>query len=302
MVSTSNLLAMHGVAAIAHLVQSAYTVSLTNTVYKDKGLKVNLTNDNKTITDKFPLGNVVAIFPIMSTFNHTWSYFNQSKYLHYVEQGYNPVKWTEYSMSAGVMFYLIAQMSGISDIKPLAMLVGGNIALQYFGYKSERDIYKKVDIKDVENDNNVGFILFMSLWIPIFIAFFTTIDRSDGSTPDIIYSIIFVMFALFLVFGLVNLAYIRGVKNKSNNIKHLEMMDFKNVEMAYIVLSLVSKTLLTNMTLFGTSARDDQEPSSDDQEPSSDDQEPSSDDQEPSSDDQEPSSDDQEPSSDRPYI
>jgi len=254
---------LHLFAAIAHAVQSGYAFGLTNTTFKEKG-NFEVTNpfrrpegNNEHVIGSFKLGNVVAVFPALSTMNHLWAYFDRERYESYVDKGYNPVRWAEYSLSAGIMFIVVSILSGNPDVKALTSLGIGNAALQYIGYMVEKQVgtYPKT-IKTYETTDQMeklGFLVFFALWAPIMTAFFTGMHDSqndedqDGVTP-VVWSIIFILFALMMSFGVVSVLYQR--KNYPGETKY-KIEDFKTVEYAFIWLSLLSKSFLTNMTLFG---------------------------------------------------
>lgn len=241
MVTNKVLLILHGVAALFQFIQASYTAGLSNTTFKNKG-RFFITNGDKTSLPSYHIGNLIAVFPFLAGVDHLWSVVDSKRYFSFVQQGYNPVRWLEYSISAGLMLFVIAQLSDVTDIKLLVLILCGNIILQYFGYSSELNAARG-DYGQAKKDNGVGFGLFVSLWIPLFVAFFTSLTQAEESPPEMVYVIIFVMFALFLVFGLLNYGYVTG--------KYARLKDFKNVELGYLVLSFVSKTLLTNLTLFG---------------------------------------------------
>jgi uncharacterized membrane protein len=168
-----------------------------------------------------------------------WSLVDRSGYDRVLKQGYNPVRWAEYSLSAGLMYVVIAQLCGINDIKPLGMLVLSNAALQYSGYAIECDIADQHQAS-AKRGEIIGFTIFVSTWLPLFVAFFTSLHQTPDDISGVLYSIVFILFGLMLCFGVVSVLHQRG-----------RIQRFETVEKSYLVLSLVSKTLLTNMTLFG---------------------------------------------------
>lgn len=255
---------LHLAAAVAHGTQSGYAFALTNTKYKDQGY-FEITNNfrrpesqNDHVVGSFRLGNLIGVFPALSTLNHLWAFFDRERYESYVEQGYNPVRWCEYGASAGIMFIIVSLLSGITDIKSLTSIGLGNVAMQYIGYMIEKQVgtypsgWKTYETTD--HLEKVGFIIFFALWAPIMTAFFTAMqdskrdDNDDTDVSPVIYSIIFVLFALMISFGVLSVLYHR--KNYSQPTKY-KVEDFRKVELGYLVLSLVSKSFLTNMTLFG---------------------------------------------------
>lgn len=262
----------HMGAAAGHLVQAIYSFYLTNVTFKGKG-QYYLTNPisvplpdapaevlTASATSQYALGNVVATFPLLSSINHLWASFFQESYLKQIATGSNPVRWAEYGISAGLMTFTIAQLSGISDMKTLFPMLIANGLMQYTGLTVEQNVAAANDrssspptqllaYQNAWQHETLGFAAFLAIWVPIFLGFFTALDRSPEPVPDIVFGIIFVLFSLFLVFGLTSIAQIRGVYWKKNN--HFRLTNFRQVELRYIILSFVAKTLLTNMTLFG---------------------------------------------------
>lgn len=234
---------MHFGAALAHGCQAVYGFYLTNVTYKDRGLfqLENAVANGKTLVGQpYRLGNLVSAFPALSTLNHVWSFLDRSGYDQVLKQGYNPVRWSEYSVSAGLMYIVIAQLCGINDVKPLGMLALSNAALQYSGYAIERDVADNRCQTSAKRGEIIGFTIFISTWLPLFVAFFTSLKQAPGDISGVVYSIVFILFSLMLCFGVVSVLHQRG-----------RITRFETVEKSYLVLSLVSKSLLTNLTLFG---------------------------------------------------
>lgn len=264
----------HGVAGTLHLAQFAQAVTMSATLLEDKpGFQV--TNDyydhfntkwsNKKVGDKYNLGYVVSAFPLLSAVNHFWALFDFNRYMDFVVEGYNPVRWSEYSVSAGVMLYLIGQLSGISNLGTLLAMGVANGGLQVQGLVIERQIglFKNLpfELKGPIRDSLVwqevsGFMVLLACWVPIFISFFTAISDSDD-VPAFVYGIIFNLFFLFMVFGLISVAYLRGRTGKKvprkqhYSFRDMALYDFRTTEKSYAILSLLAKTSLTQMTLFG---------------------------------------------------
>jgi hypothetical protein len=266
MLSDKTLTILHASAAMAHLVQAGYGWTLANTIYKDKGEAV-LTNPITTfengevthrndIIGKYQLTQIVPIFSLLSTVNHAWAVFDKKRYFNYVEKGYNPTRWMEFSLSAGIMTWIIAQLSGISDIKLLSTLAISNVALQMVGLGVEKEVSRCNNADDSFHSamlqEIIGFIIFIAIMSPIWTSFFSSIEKSEENPPDFVYTIIFIITTLYLTFGLLSIAYVRGCKNGSSSFWKLRENNFRKVELGYIILSLVSKSLLLNLTLFGT--------------------------------------------------
>jgi hypothetical protein len=246
----------HGLAALVHGLQAAYGFYLTNTRFKDQGY-YTVTNrirygtngeaESDDVVGTYRLGNLVSTFPALSMMNHLWSYFCTESYETYVNRGYNPVRWGEYSISAGLMFVVIAQMSGITDIKLLTTMGLANAGLQAIGYTIEHDVGDQ-NYESAMRQQIPGFLIFAALWSALFTSFFTSLSKASSDVPDMVYAIIFVLFGLMLVFGVLSIQHIRKVQSGD--------WSFSKVERYYLYLSFISKSLLTNMTLFGVLGRD----------------------------------------------
>jgi hypothetical protein len=265
--SVSTLKNMHLFAGIAHLVQSGYTFILTNTIYKDKGyysitnqVDLPMTGFKKSTIGSFRLGNMIGIFPFLSCINHFWAYFSTRGYSNVLIQQINPVRWLEYSASAGIMFNVISILSGQNDVNAIINQLIGNIGLQFVGYLIESNLSNNNQKQSIMLEV-LGFIIFISIWIPIMNSFFSSLYLNDEKDPEeepepepepenleespnsIIWIIIIIMTILMLSFGILSVLQAKKVKFLTN---------FANVEFVYLILSLVSKSFLTNMTLFGT--------------------------------------------------
>lgn len=258
-ISDKSLRILHGTAGTFHLIQAIYAEVFVNTIYKNQG-QFPLTNPVGTNINNlgtFQLTQLVPIFPFLSSLNHAWAVFDFDRYLTYVDKGYNPVRWIEYSMSASIMTFIIANLSGISDVKTLTGLVLANVAMQYTGYVAEKDTSIALKSKDLgilskshvayENamhEEIVGFIMLVLTFSVIGTSFFTNV--ADEGAPAFVWSIIFILFGLYVVFGVLSVMYARSVLPNSKK------LSFRQVEVGYLVLSFVSKTFLTNMVLFGS--------------------------------------------------
>ena len=255
-ISDTNLKIMHAVAGSFHLIQGIYGETIVNTLFKNAE-KFTLKNPvfNKNIEiGKYNLAQMAPIFSFLSSVNHIWAVVDSPRYFQWVEKGYNPVRWIEYSMSAGIMYYMIAALSGIVDIKTLTLLVISNVALQYTGYSIEKDSANAIlqnnerSYDSATRQQVIGFLIFFAQVACIWTGFFTSLSTSEQDVPVMVWLIIFIITALFLSFGLLSLAYTRGYLKKKN----LSERDFRKIETGYIVLSFVAKTFLMNMVLFGS--------------------------------------------------
>lgn len=256
-------------AAIAHLSQGVFGELYINLFNREKNIRFPLTNSsyvNGKLTNTwevdFDIRQLVPIFSFLSSVNHFYSYGNFDNYLTKVDdEGYNPVRWAEYAVSAGLMNVLVSMLSGISDVKVLFNQLILNAGMQFTGYTSEKLIGQSVMPhkrtvhpacnsvsvsglrQQARQQNILGFILFAGILVPIWTSFITSIQESEENVPSTIYIIIILITLFYLSFGILNSLYMYWKKLQGN---------FRSVEFGYIILSFTSKAFLTYMTLFGS--------------------------------------------------
>jgi hypothetical protein len=252
-ISDTTLKILHGTAGSFHLIQAIYAESLVNTIFKNNG-QFPITNpigQEINYIGSFQLTQLVPFFPLLSSLNHFWALIDFKRYIHFVETGYNPIRWIEYSLSASIMTFIIAMLSGISDIKTLIGLVIANIGMQFIGYSVEKDTSVTLTTKNKAmyettlREQISGFIILILTFAVIGVSFVTNVVQDE--VPGFVWSIIFIIFALYLVFGILSFMY-----TQSGNPEKHSSLNFRKVEVGYIVLSFISKTFLTNMVLFGS--------------------------------------------------
>ena len=194
----------------------------------------------------YPLIWVDLPFPIITAIFHgviafspvVWKYYRESVF----EEGGNPLRWIEYSITASLMIWVIMQLSGVTNILTLLVVgIFGNIALQWQGYLQER-MKGRSWIPTA-----VGWIIFMGQWIIILSYFFTAITSPRpadvAQVPWFVYTIVIGLFFLFATFGLIQLAYMTGWPRF--------MKSAYAQEIAYLVMSFTAKLFLTWNFLIG---------------------------------------------------
>lgn len=211
-----------------------------------------LNNTNPFSVDSRSLGFYALIwvdlpFPIITSLFHLFIAFHPSVKAYYYQQVFeydcNPLRWAEYSITASLMYWVILQLSGVTNIFILIVVgVLMNVALQWQGYLQELLFKKKNYVPTV-----TGWIIFMGQWIVILAYFFAAVTspRPPGAErpPWFVYSIVIGLFFQFCLFGLVQL---------SNVVKWPRFMQGTYAqEIAFSVLSLTTKLFLTWNLLIG---------------------------------------------------
>ncbi len=147
-------------------------------------------------------------------------------------RGRNIARWVEYSISSSIMIVLIAQITGISDAAALLSIFGVNASMILFGWLQE--VY--------ERPGSGGWLPFIFgciagvvPWIAVVLYVLAPGNPSSASPPGFVYGIIVSLFVFFNVFAVNQLLQYKRVG---------EWRDYLYGEKAYVLLSLVAKSLL----------------------------------------------------------
>jgi hypothetical protein len=237
---------LHLIAGICHIAQSITVTVLTSRRKRIPQYDITLpTSYQKTSskTDCSYLQWLVPIFSLLSAANHLIAVFFYQDYITLLSVSFGAVcwRWIEYTFSASIMIWIIAQLSGISNIFVLCSLVNSNVLLQLAGYVIEST-----------GDNNylytmLGYFLFITTWIPIICTFIVSLCRAKEKPACYIYFIVFSQLFLFLTFGLVSTISLYHLKKGDDDRATI----IKWREISYIILSLVAKTFLTWLVFGG---------------------------------------------------
>lgn len=183
----------------------------------------------------------VAVFLFLSALFHwliasPWFY---QRYRAGLDAGHNYFRWVEYSLSSSVMIVLIAVLPGILDISALIALFGVNASMIFFGVVQEK----------YENPGGsllpfwLGSVAGIVPWLAIGIYLFS--PGSDAQPPGFVYGIFFSLFVFFNTFAINMWLQYRRIGKWSN---------YLYGERAYMILSLVAKSLLSWQVFGGTLA------------------------------------------------
>ncbi|WP_415383357.1 heliorhodopsin HeR [Halosimplex sp. TS25] len=161
------------------------------------------------------------------------------RYVAYLGQGMNPYRWYEYAISASVMIVLIAMLAGVWDLGTLIALFGLVAVMNLCGLVMER--HNRLTEETDWSSFVVGSIAGVVPWIVIAVSILGTFN-AGGSPPDFVIVIYASLFVLFNLFAINMLLQYREV---------WKWQDYLYGERAYIVLSLVAKSLLAWQVYFG---------------------------------------------------
>ena len=192
---------------------------------------------------QLPFGVLVAVFLLLSAAAHaiislpkkTNDIYNKD-----LEKGINKFRWFEYALSSSVMIVLISTLFGIYDIATLALIFVINALMNIFGLYMEM-LNAGKDKKNVKWGPFVyGSIAGLMPWVVI-VLYMTGTGNYD-MVPWFVWAIVITYFLAFNTFPInMILQYLKVGKWK----------DYLYGERTYIVLSLVAKSILAWLVLFG---------------------------------------------------
>lgn len=212
---------------------------LTNFLKYDE-TSMRLITNTKVLFD-LPFAALVAVFLLLSSLFHfiiASKKFNGS-YNNGLKKGINKFRWVEYSISSSVMIVLIAVLFGVYDLGALILLFGLNASMNLFGLNMEQD--NPLNRKKTNWTSFIfGSVAGLITWIVIFMYAFGNTDMS--LVPWFVYAIFGFYFVFFNLFPLNMVLQYKGVG---------KWKDYLYGERAYIILSLVSKSILAWLVFGG---------------------------------------------------
>jgi hypothetical protein len=184
----------------------------------------------------------VAAFLFLSAIAH-WLIASPGIYDWYVKnlkRERNYARWIEYALSSSIMVVLIAMLTGISDIAAIGGIFGVNAAMILFGLLQE-------------HYESPGSGRWMPYWFGVLtgvvpwllVCVYLWSPTSDGSPPAFVYAIYVSLFVFFNSFAVNMVLQYRKVGR---------WRDYLYGESAYVLLSLIAKSLLAWQVFAGTLA------------------------------------------------
>jgi hypothetical protein len=194
---------------------------------------------------ELPIGPAVAVFFLMSAVAHALvagparGWYERS-----LARGQNPARWIEYAFSSSVMIVVIATLVGIREIGTLIAIFGVNAAMNLFGWSMEAANEGR-DRGRVQWLHYIfGCIAGITPWIVIFVSLATAATTAGATAiPGFVIAIFVSLFISFNIFAINMVLQYRGVGR---------WRDYLYGERAYMVLSLVAKSLLAWQVWAGT--------------------------------------------------
>lgn len=241
---SDRLYVMNLVASILHSLIGVFAY-VWAFVYSSKGYWwIRLfTYEELAFSTTFRLALIVPIFSLLSSLAHSYTMKKWCAYRRAIACDMPwTARWYEYALSASVMIWVIATLSGADTLDVLLCLVVLNVCLQATGLLSE---YR---LREVGRGRLflLGSLIHCTIWAVVFMHFFYAVSTAERSVPIIVYAIAPVMFFLHSLFGAVNLLH---VYDKWSRV---------SVETGYTALSFIAKATLSLMIVFGAMREKDE--------------------------------------------
>ncbi len=182
----------------------------------------------------FLLISAIAHFSLASPLGYPWYVKNLKKHINYA-------RWYEYAFSSSVMIVVIAMLTGIYDIGTLIPLFALNACMNLFGLMME--LHNQNTPKTNWTAYLYGVFAGIIPWVVIGIYLGGATLASNGSVPNFVYWIYVSIAFFFNIFAINMILQYKQVG---------KWKDYLYGERAYIILSLVAKTLLAWQVFIGT--------------------------------------------------
>ncbi len=184
------------------------------------------------------IGWAVAAFLVLAALDHlVTSTVLRETYERDLRRGINRFRWVEYSVSATLMVILISFYSGTTSINAVIAIAGANVGMILFGW-----------LQELMNPPGRTTTTMLPFWFGTAVGLAPWISiafniASSETVPGFVYGIVFAQGVFFFSFGLNQWLQYRGVG---------KWTDYAYGEKAYLVLSLVAKSVLA-WQIFGGS-------------------------------------------------
>jgi hypothetical protein len=192
---------------------------------------------------ELPIGPAVALFFFLSAASHLALASPARRwYEGRLARGQNPARWIEYALSSSVMIVVIAELSGIAEIGTLVAIFGLNAVMNLFGWSMEAANEGRARVQWLHFV--FGSIAGAVPWLVITIALWTSATEPGAAPiPGFVIAIFVSLFLSFNVFAINMVLQYRKVGRWA---------DYLYGERAYMLFSLIAKTLLAWQVFAGT--------------------------------------------------
>lgn len=199
-------------------------------------------NPNPQLLYNLPFGPAVAGFLLISAVAHLYlATIGYGRYVENLKKGMNPVRFYEYALSSSLMIVLIGMLNGILDLGAIILIFTLNAVMNLFGIMMElhNQHTQKTDWTAFIYGCIAGFVP----WVVITLYFVGAVNSGTAKPPAFVYVIVPTLFIFFNIFAINMVLQYKKVG---------PWRDYLYGERAYIILSLLAKSLLCWLIWTGT--------------------------------------------------
>jgi hypothetical protein len=221
---------------------SEFTPTITQLFLEFNTTTQSLETASKNLFD-LPFGILVSVFLFLSAGFHALISIPKKTFDIYqtdLKKGINKFRWFEYALSSSIMIVLISTLFGVYDIATLLLIFVVNASMNLFGL-----VMEQLNVGKTKKELDWGPFIWGSFaglapWAVIII--YMTGNSNLDMVPWFVWAIVGTYFVAFNTFPVnMILQYLKVGKWK----------DYLYGERTYIVLSLVAKSILAWLVLFG---------------------------------------------------
>lgn len=233
--------ALHGLQAVALLALSKNFTLPISAGYLSWDQAAMRVVPRSTVLFNLSLPLLIAMFLIISSVAHIIiaTVYNKT-YNENLQKGINKARWFEYSISASIMMVAIALLVGVYDLTSLVMIFGLTAIMNLLGLVME--IHNQTTTKTSWLSYWIGCLAGIIPWLVIAFYFWLSASK-ETAAPVFVYVIFVSLFIFFNCFAINMVLQYKKVGKWSN---------YLYGERAYIILSLVAKSLLAWQVFGGT--------------------------------------------------
>jgi hypothetical protein len=245
----SKLQKFNRVAGVFHLIQAVALFFILNDETKIPVISRFFTDTPEGIRPvsetlfEFPIALIGPIFLLLSAIAHLLisSPFYIRRYEQNIAKGINPPRWWEYSISSSLMLVVLLMLGGLIEISAVVFVFTLNFLMNMFGLVMER--YNQLTDKTSWLPFNLGVVAGIVPWIMGGIYFVVSTSNISDSIPA------YAQFGFLLTFLFFN-TFAINMWLQYKKVGKWKLYEFG--EKTYIVLSLVSKSVLAWVVVLGT--------------------------------------------------
>jgi hypothetical protein len=192
---------------------------------------------------EFPIALIAPIFLLISAIAHLLisAPFYIQRYEQNIAKGINPPRWWEYSISSSLMLVVLLMLGGLIEISAIVFIFTLNFIMNLMGLVMEK--YNQLTEKVSWLPFNIGVVAGIVPWIMGGLYFWVSTNNIADAIP------VYAQFGFLLTFIFFNTFAINMFLQYK---KVGKWKDYPYGEKAYIVLSLVSKSVLGWVIVLGT--------------------------------------------------